>query len=314
MRAAILLSLLLSSPAMAQAIRAGGGGGTTFTGGPLSAALELDETNTTCASTLALSWDTDENMGFQRSAADSLKMCLAGVDALTLTATTFTIVPSIVADGANFRVNTATASDTGLLVSGTNADPGLPAFQSCGSGHACMRVVAEASRASSLAMIGGAANANGGEVMFSWADATDDRETWSWRQTATALTLVNIDEDSGSANGTYFTITERGTRIDGVGSAIAVSGTPDTQSATAAGTACRMSAASGSQSWRPTETGATDGEDHCCVNTGANAITMSSSAGIYENPTTGDSSVGQWDVVCFMYVTDRWVQYSYVDN
>jgi hypothetical protein len=309
MRAPLLAALLLSTAASAQSIRTGGG--TAFAGGPLSAALELDESNTTCASTLALSWDTDENMGFQRSAADSLKMCLAGADALTLTATTFTVAPSIVADGADFRINMATASDSGLLISGTNTDPGVPAFQSCGSGHACARVIGEASRAASLLLSAGSANATGGNLLFSWADATDDRETWAIRQTATALTFVNIDEDSGSANGTYFQVTEKGSMRHGVGDALTISGASDTDDPTAAGSACRVSASGGAAGWIPSESTAVNGQTHCCTNTGTDTVTLSDSAGVYEGTTP---VLGQWDSVCFQYVTDRWVQLSTSNN
>jgi hypothetical protein len=76
--------------------------------------------------------------------------------------------------------------------------------------------------------------------------------------------------------------------------------------------ACRMSAAAVSV-WTPSETGAIDGQYVCCTNTGTNTITMTESSGVYEGPATA-SVVGQFDTVCFEYVTDRWVQKSFQDN
>jgi hypothetical protein len=70
-----------------------------------------------------------------------------------------------------------------------------------------------------------------------------------------------------------------------------------------AGTACRMSSAGGVSAWTPAEGLAIDGEVICCTNTGANTITMTAAAGVYEAP-AGGAVVAQ----CFEYVTDRWVQ------
>lgn len=96
------------------------------------------------------------------------------------------------------------------------------------------------------------------------------------------------------------------------GTALAISGTPDsTRTPVSTGTACRFAAASGSQTWRPSETGAVDGMFFCCTNTGANSVTMSESAGVYEGTA---AVVGQWDQICMEYVTDRWVQRSFMDN
>lgn len=59
-------------------VSGGGGGGGSFSGGAVSSGIELDETYTLCSDPLALSWDTDENTGLQRSAADEVTMCLGG--------------------------------------------------------------------------------------------------------------------------------------------------------------------------------------------------------------------------------------------
>lgn len=80
MRALIILFVLsVATLAGAQAIRTGGA---VFSGGALSSSLELSATNTTCAQALALAWDSDENAGLQRSAADTIKLCLAGLDSV----------------------------------------------------------------------------------------------------------------------------------------------------------------------------------------------------------------------------------------
>lgn len=79
-----------------------------------------------------------------------------------------------------------------------------------------------------------------------------------------------------------------------------------------AGSACRMSS-TGASAYTPSETNAVDGAFFCCTNTGANVITMTESAGVYEGPATA-SAVGQFDTVCFEYVTDRWVERSFSNN
>lgn len=93
------------------------------------------------------------------------------------------------------------------------------------------------------------------------------------------------------------------------GTARAIGATDTTTQPLSAG--CRMSAASAGSTWVPSETGAIDGQFVCCTNTGTNTITMTDSAGVYEG---SGSIVGQWDSVCFEYVTDRWVERSFKDN
>jgi len=99
------------------------------------------------------------------------------------------------------------------------------------------------------------------------------------------------------------------------GTALVVASPTDTTSTplTSAGTACRMSSV-GASSWTPSETGAADGMFYCCTNTGADTITMQQSAGVYQGPSSGSSSVKQWGTVCFEYVTDRWVERSFSNN
>jgi hypothetical protein len=80
-----------------------------------------------------------------------------------------------------------------------------------------------------------------------------------------------------------------------------------------AGSSCRMAAAGGVSAYTPSESNAVDGAFFCCTNTGTNVITMTESAGVYEGPGVA-SAVGQFDTVCFEYVTDRWVQRSFTDN
>lgn len=87
-RAFLALVLLVGLTVAARAQYVGGGsigaagGGGTFSGGALTSSLELDATNTTCAQALALAWTGDTNTGFQRSAADTIKVCIGGLDAM----------------------------------------------------------------------------------------------------------------------------------------------------------------------------------------------------------------------------------------
>jgi hypothetical protein len=93
--------------------------------------------------------------------------------------------------------------------------------------------------------------------------------------------------------------------------ALAISGTPDTtRDPVTAGTSCRFSAASPGQTWTWPENAVT-GMGICCTNTGANSVVVNDSAGVFEG--TGPT-VGQWDTICAEYVTDRWVQRSFMDN
>lgn len=121
---------------------------------------------------------------------------------------------------------------------------------------------------------------------------------------------------SSSGHTSLFSVYGRGTVRHVPNNALTISNPTDTSSTplgsgtTGAGTACRMSAA-GAAAWTPSETGAVDGMIWCCTNTGANVITMTDSAGVYEGAA---SAVGQWDQVCFEYVTDRFVQRSFSNN
>jgi hypothetical protein len=89
------------------------------------------------------------------------------------------------------------------------------------------------------------------------------------------------------------------------GTALAIVGTPDVTRAPTAGSACHFSAASAGQSWTPAETNAVDGMGFCCTNTGANSVTITASAGVWEG---AGGAVAQWKTICGDYVTDRWVQ------
>lgn len=123
---------------------------------------------------------------------------------------------------------------------------------------------------------------------------------------------------TSSSHASLLSVYGRGTVRHVPNNALTISNPTDTSSTplgsgtTGAGTACRMSAA-GAAAWTPSETGAVDGMYWCCTNTGANGITMTESAGVYEGPATA-SAVGQWDTVCFEYVTDRFVERSFSNN
>jgi hypothetical protein len=149
-------------------------------------------------------------------------------------------------------------------------------------------------------------------MFWNWGGATDDRELWNITQAATELRIQNQDEDvSATINVTALRLQDRGVLGLGVGTAISISSTPDTTtSPSTAGSACRMSATAPSL-WTPAETNVVDGYMWCCTNTGSNSITMTDSDGVYEGP---GSVVGQWDQVCFEYVTDRFVERSFSNN
>ena len=86
--------------------------------------------------------------------------------------------------------------------------------------------------------------------------------------------------------------------------ALAITATTDTTSSPVTSSACRISS-TGASAWTPSETGAVDGMHAVCVNTGANAITVTTSAGVCE--CGAGIAVPQWGAVELSYVTDRWV-------
>lgn len=60
-----------------------------------------------------------------------------------------------------------------------------------------------------------------------------------------------------------------------------------------------------------TESSAVDGQVVCITNRTAGTVTLADSAAVQESSGT---VLGQWDVACFIYVTDRWVQSSAQNN
>lgn len=60
------------------------------------------------------------------------------------------------------------------------------------------------------------------------------------------------------------------------------------------------------------ESGALHGSITCVVNVSANAVNFADSAGVTE--LAGAFAAGQWDQICFVYVTDRWVETSRSNN
>lgn len=86
--------------------------------------------------------------------------------------------------------------------------------------------------------------------------------------------------------------------------ALAITATTDTTSSPVTSSACRISS-TGVSAWTPSETGAVDGMHAVCVNTGANTITVTTSAGVCE--CGAGIAVPQWGAVELSYVTDRWV-------
>jgi hypothetical protein len=70
---------------------------------------------------------------------------------------------------------------------------------------------------------------------------------------------------------------------------------------------------SGVAAWTPSETNAINGECFDAVNSSANAITMTDSAGVYEGGAV-PCVLGQYDAVRACYYSDRWVEVSCRDN
>lgn len=131
-------------------------------------------------------------------------------------------------------------------------------------------------------------------------------------KTGNAANITTLDVQTGTTS--VFKVLGAGAITPTPGTALAISGAPDvTRTPTTTSSACRFAAASAGQSWTPAETNAVDGMEFCCTNTGANAVTMTESAGVFEG-TAAAAVVGTNDTICMEYVTDRWVQRSFTDN
>ncbi len=128
MRAVLLALLFAASPAVANGGAIwGSSGGSSFSGGTLTAPIVLSATNTLCSQTLALAWTGDLDTGMQRSAANTLLLCAGGLPALELTndgSGNFTADVETAATAATIRAistgtghGTFSASTTGGAVS-----------------------------------------------------------------------------------------------------------------------------------------------------------------------------------------------------
>lgn len=93
--ALLVLAALLATGRAAAQPRQWGLGTSPFSGGTLTAPLILDATQTACSSALALSWAGDLDTGLQRTAANTIALCIGGVAGLTLSASgsTYSLVP-----------------------------------------------------------------------------------------------------------------------------------------------------------------------------------------------------------------------------
>ena len=60
------------------------------------------------------------------------------------------------------------------------------------------------------------------------------------------------------------------------------------------------------------ETSVVTGQVFCATNVSANVVNFADTAGVSE--TAGAFAAGQWDQICFQYVTDRWVERSRSNN
>jgi hypothetical protein len=153
----------------------------------------------------AFGWSADADgtgTGFYRPTANEIGIAINGVQRALW-------------DGG-LRVNTGQAGGR-FDVSGSGADP-TGTNATCGSGHACARIVGADNRAADVEIRAGAANGGGGgNLFFSWADATDDKELWRIKQNATTLTVANMDEDDGTTvNATPISLEEDGDVVCGM--------------------------------------------------------------------------------------------------
>lgn len=305
---------LFSGSASAQWGRVFGstGGGGTFVGGTLTAPLILSAANTLCSESLALTWTGDENTGLQRSAADTVTWCLNGAAALTLSGSAATYAVGAVFSGVTTDVTAASGED--VLIKG-GASSGSVQLQSPDnftevldpSGTVRGRIGTRDGQAEFYLQQG----TTGGVTLFSSASVVSGAAGAVADGSSVFTVAENINSSNGSSTA-LVRVTGGAVIIPTPMTAMAIVGTPDvTRQPMSAGSSCRMSAASAGQSWTPSETNAVTGSFICCTNTGTNDITMADSDGVYEGP---GSVVGQFDTVCFEYVTDRWVERSFSNN
>jgi hypothetical protein len=185
------------------------------------------------------------------------------------------------ASDGSVDINTATGvNDGALLTDNTNHQVCLANTATSG-GRVCVETQASA--------IGAVTNRGYGENVLSAADSyvSQGSRTILW-----GILGTGIERHANQAALTITSPTDTSTQ-PGTG-----------------GTGCLMSS-SGAAAWTPSETSAIDGMYVCCVNTGANAITMTTSAGVYQG---SGAVVGQYDTVCMRYISDRWVEQSFKDN
>lgn len=158
------------------------------------------------------------------------------------------------------------------------------------------------STSSTLVMFFGTKGTNDGQVQLGNAGTAGPFQLSTAGNQSLSIKMMRVSDSGGD----LFNVYGEGMLSTPSTTALAISGTPDVTRAPASGsTGCRISAASGGQSWTPAETSAADGMGACCVNTGANSITITASAGVFEG---GGGAVAQWKTICMDYVSDRWVQ------
>lgn len=266
--------------------------------GPLSAA-----DGSATAPGLTFAGDTSSNSGFYLIANDQLGASINATLALSLTATALTVVPPLLAasgsvsapslafsadaDGTGTGIYRGAANDFRVAINGTQAFRLLDGTLYLGSsnttyidGYNSSSVTAFVGKGTRTDFLSGANSGN-----------------------TTAASRI------GDSTG-YLEIYGGG-QLRASPVATAITATTDTTTVIVSSAACRISS-SGVSAWTPSETSAADGMFLTCVNTGADAITVTTSAGVCE---CGAGVVlGQWDAVELQYVSDRWVCTGSKDN
>ena len=285
-----------------------------FSGGTLSAPLVLDATNTLCSEALALSFSGDADLGVQRSAANILLLCASGG---------ITLNGGITFSGVATDI-TAVAGETIAIVTTTTGDIDLTAGDDVNliaAGEIALRPNSDATGlllrepGTSRFELGQGESA-GGPMLMLRANGEGASIGERGDRSATEVVAYLADGMGGGVTGTHLLDAYGEKTMAFVpGDALVLTDVTDTASTplgastTGAGTACRISVAIAT-AWTPSETGAVDGMFWCCTNTAAAVITMTESAGVYE----GTCILGQYDAVCFEYVTAQFIQRSCMDN
>lgn len=247
--------------------------------------------------------ETSSNSGFYLVANDQLGATVAGSNAWTLTASAMTLVPPLLAasgtvsapslafsadaDGTGTGIYRGAANDLRIAINGAQAFRLIDGTLYLGS--------------SNTTYIDGYNSAS--QTAFVGRGTRTDLQ--SGTNSAASVEVSRV----GDANG-YLSVYGGG-QLRSSPVATAITATTDTSTSPVSSTACQISS-TGPSNWTPSETSAVDGMFLTCVNTGTNAITVTTSAGVCQ--CGAGIALGQWDSVDLAYVSDRWVCTGSRDN